>query len=143
MRLNYVKIANEGYKRLGQVLDYVRSSGLEESLLHLVYLRTSQINGCPYCVDLHWNDLVKTGMEHRKLNAVLIWRDTPFFSDRERAALAWAESVTRCLPEKESQPFYDEARTFFSEKELADLTIAIAEMNALNRLGIAFHITPR
>ncbi len=141
-RLNYQKIAAEGFKTILNVGEYVKKSGLEESLLHMVYLRVSQINGCPYCIDLHWKDATKAGVEARKLNGVIIWQDMPFFTDREKVALAWAETTTHLDPQETIGALYDQALEQFSEKELVDLTFAIAQMNALNRVAIAFHAVP-
>ena len=143
MRLNYTKLAPEGFQKMLAVLEHVAKSGLEETLIHMTYLRTSQINGCPFCIDQHWRDATKCGVEARKLNAVMIFRDAPFFTDRERAALEWAEAVTYAHKDQAlMQKAYDIARAAFSEVELANLAYAITEMNALNRLAIAFHVVP-
>lgn len=141
-RLNYKKIAPTGFNALLNVSEYVAHSGLEESLLHLLYLRVSQINGCPYCIDLHFRDAVKAGSDHRKLNALLIWRDMPFFSESERAVLAWAEAVTMVKDQSVMEESFHQLSLHFNEKEVVDLTFAIAQMNAFNRIAIAFHATP-
>lgn len=141
-RLDYAKAAPEGAKLLGQFHSYVARSGLDPALIDLVYLRVSQINGCAYCVDLHWRDAVNKGVEARKLNAVAAWEEMPFFSERERAAFAWAESLTLVAATKAPDAAYDAARAQFDDKELTDLTYAIALMNAYNRLGVGFRKMP-
>ena len=140
MRLNYKKISPEGFMAMSNVLQLVVQSGLEVQLLHMVYLRVSQINECPYCIDLHWRDAVKAGEDPRKLNSLQIWRDSPFFTERERAALEWAEAVTYLDSQETLQGLFEEVAEYFPEKQLVDLTYAIAQMNAFNRLGIAFQV---
>ncbi len=142
MRLDYRQVAPDGYKAFAGVHRYVAQSGLEPALVHLVYLRVSQLNGCAYCVDLHWRDALAEGVSPRKANAVAAWEEVPFFSPRERAAFAWADSLTRLAETKAPDADYERARLHFAEKELADLTYAVALMNALNRLGVGFRRTP-
>ena len=142
MRLNYKKISPEGFMALGNVMQIAAHSGIEMSLLHMVYLRVSQINECPYCVDLHWRDATKEGVDPRKLNALSIWPDAPFFSEKERAALQWAESVTYMEDQDSMEYAFEGLRDFFSEEQVVNLTFAIAQMNAFNRIGIAFHAQP-
>ncbi len=140
-RLDYAAVAPEGYKAFGGVHKYIHKS-LDETLVNLVYLRVSQINGCAYCVDLHTRDAIKAGEDQRRLHNVVTWREAPFFNARERAALAWAESLT-LLPETGApDEDYEAVRKEFSEKEIADLTYAIALMNAFNRLGVGFRKSP-
>jgi AhpD family alkylhydroperoxidase len=134
-RLNYIAAAPEGYRAFGGVHRYIAGCGLEPTLVELVYFRVSQINGCAYCVDLHFHQSVKLGIDPRKLNSLGVWRESPFFSDRERVAFAWAESLTRIAGGEVSDEDFRAAREQFSEKELADLTYAVALMNAFNRLG--------
>ncbi|HEX8921735.1 MAG TPA: carboxymuconolactone decarboxylase family protein [Pyrinomonadaceae bacterium] len=141
-RLRYADLSPEGFKHLRALSDYLTKSEFGESLLNLVYLRVSQINGCPYCVDLHWGDARASGEDMQKLNAVVVWRETPWFSERERAALNWAEVVTRLRDQRVSDEDYEYAKSQFTDKELVDLTLAVAQMNALNRITIAFHQTP-
>ena len=141
-RLDFAKAAPEGARMLAQLHGYVAKSGLDPALIDLVYLRISQINGCAYCVDLHWRDAMKKGVEPRKLNAVAAWEEMPFFSPGERAAFAWAESLTLVAATKAPDAIYEAARAQFSDKELADLTYAIAVMNAYNRLGVGFRKLP-
>ena len=142
MRLNYKKLSPEGFMALGNVMQIVAQSGIEHALLHMVYLRVSQINECPYCIDLHWRDATKEGVDARKLNALTIWRDTPFFSDKERAALQWAESVTYMEDQASMEDSFEEVSEFFSEEQVVNLTFAISQMNAFNRIGIAFNSQP-
>ena len=141
-RLNYASVSPNGYKAFGSVHKYIATSGLEESLINLIYLRVSQINGCAYCVDLHTRDAEKAGESSRRLHNVVTWREAPFFSERERAALAWAESLTLVAETKAPDADYEPLRRHFSEKEIADLTYTIALMNALNRLGVGFRRSP-
>lgn len=141
-RLPYATIAPEGFGHILALSNYLVKSELGEKLLNLVYLRVSQINGCPYCVDLHWRDARKSSEDERRLNALIVWRDTPFFTERERAALAWAEAVTRLRDRHVSDEEFEKAKSQFTDKELVDLTFAISHMNALNRIAIAFHVTP-
>lgn len=141
-RLDYASISPEGYKALGGVHRFIAKCGLEESLINLVYLRVSQINGCAYCVDLHTRDAIKAGESQRRLHNVVTWREAPFFSDRERAALAWAESLTHVAKTGAPDADYELVRRQFSEKEVVDLTYAIGLMNALNRLAIGLRKSP-
>ncbi len=140
MRMNYKKAAPAGFEAMVAVLGEIAKSGLEEALLHMLYLRVSQINGCPYCIDMHWKDAMKCGVDARKLNAVMIFRDAPFFDAREVAALQWGEAVTAAHKDQRlMQEAYDIVAAQFSEAEIANLTYAIVQMNAFNRLAIAFH----
>lgn len=141
-RLRYADLAPEGFKHLRALSDYLAGSEFGESLLNLVYLRVSQINDCPYCVDLHWGDARASGEDPQKLNAVMVWRETPWFNERERAALNWAEAVTRLRDRRVADQDYEYAKSQFTDKELVDLTLAVSQMNALNRITIAFHETP-
>lgn len=142
-RLNYSKIAAAGMRALNGVHSYVGQSGLPTALIDLVYLRVSQINGCAYCIDMHSRDLLKSGVAIEKLVLVPAWRETgSLFSERERAALAWAETVTKVTDTNVSDDDYQVASTHFSEKELVDLTIAIGLINAFNRLSISFRAIP-
>jgi len=142
-RIDYAKASPEGFKAFGGVYVYLRKSGLSEELIDLVYLRVSQINGCAYCIDMHSRDLLKLGVAVDKLVLVPVWRDAGnVFDGRERAALAWAETVTRVAETGIPNTDYDAAAAEFGEKELADLTYAIGLMNAFNRFGIAFRSAP-
>ncbi|TWG78994.1 AhpD family alkylhydroperoxidase [Cupriavidus gilardii J11] len=143
-RLDYNQIAPAGAKALGGVYSYVMQSGLAEDLVCLVYLRISQINNCAYCLDMHTRDLLKMGVKVEKLALVQAWAEAGgLFDERERAALAWAETVTRVAETGVPTEAYEAARTVFNERELVDLTIAISLMNAYNRMAISFRNTPK
>ena len=142
-RLDYTAIAPAGVKALGGVYGYILQSGLAGPLVNLVYLRVSQINGCAYCIDMHSRDLLKGGLDVEKLVLVAAWREAgSLFDVRERAALAWAETVTRVSDTTIPDAEFQAASTVFPEKELVDLTIAIGLMNTYNRLAIGFRIPP-
>ena len=140
-RLNWSEVAPEGAKALYGVHHYVVTrTNLPAELIHLVFLRVSQINGCAHCIDLHARDLRKT-MSVEKITLVPVWDEVPhLFSDMERTALAWAEEVTRVSETHASDEAYAAASAAFEPKELVDLTIAIAAMNAFNRLGAPFRL---
>ena len=142
MRIEYSKVSPEGYRSLLAMYGYLKTSSLPSALLHIVYLRVSQINGCPYCVDLHWQDAIKEQEDPRKLNAVSNWKFMPFFSDVERAALEWAEEMTKLPGQEVSDAVYEMATKHFDDRELVDLSLAISHMNMLNRMAIAFHVVP-
>ena len=142
-RIDYTKASPEGYKAFGAVYATLLKSGLEKQLVDLVYLRISQINGCAYCIDMHSRDLLKSGLAVDKLVLVPVWHDAgAVFTGRERAALAWAETVTRVSETGVPDADYEAAALVFGDKELADLTYAIGLMNAFNRFGITFRVKP-
>jgi AhpD family alkylhydroperoxidase len=142
-RMNYHAASPAGMKALGGAYEYVRRSGLPTRLIDLVYLRVSQINGCAYCIDSHSRDLLKAGMSVEHLVLVTTWPEAGgIFDDTEKAALAWAEVVTRLGDRGVSDSAFEEASGVFNEKQLADLTIAIGLMNAYNRIAISFRTTP-
>jgi AhpD family alkylhydroperoxidase len=142
-RIDYAKAAPEAQKTLGGIHTYLRECGLAPELIDLVYLRVSQINGCAYCIDKHSRDLLKQGMTVDKLVLVPVWHESGnVFTSRERAALAWAESLTRVAETGAPDDVYEATAAEFNDKELADLTVAIGVMNALNRLGIGFRKVP-
>jgi AhpD family alkylhydroperoxidase len=141
--MDYNAAAPAGMKTLGGVYGYVLQSGLPKSLIYLVYLRVSQINGCAYCIDMHSRDLLNDGLAVEKLVLVPAWRESgAMFDTTERAALAWAETVTRVAQTGVPNADYEAAAAVFNEKELADLTIAIGLMNSYNRLAISFRVPP-
>jgi AhpD family alkylhydroperoxidase len=143
-RLDYNKAAPAGIKALGTVYGYVTQSGLSPVLVDLVYLRVSQINNCAFCLDMHTRDLLNKGQSIEKLALVQAWREAgKLFDDRERAALAWAETVTRVAETAVPDEAYEAAHAVFSEKELVDLTIAIGLMNTYNRMAISFRNPPQ
>jgi len=127
------------YKMMLGLEQYARESGLERPLLELVKLRASYINGCAYCIDMHTKDARAAGETEQRLYAVPVWPETPFYTPRERAALAWTEAVTRISRDGVPDDVYNEATAQFTDKELADLTLAIVTINGWNRLAIAFH----
>jgi AhpD family alkylhydroperoxidase len=121
---------------------YLHRSGLERNLLNLISLRASQINGCAYCIDMHWKDLKVAGETDQRLYGLDAWRESPYYTDRERAVLAWTEAVTNIQEGRVSDSIYEELRKFFSEKEVADLTLAACAINSWNRLNIALRTVP-
>src|SRR4051794_38838317 len=137
-RLPFQKVAPDAFRAMLALEEYVRSTGLEPALLHLVKLRASYINGCAHCIDMHTKDARKEGETEQRIYAIPVWRETPFFSPRERAALAWTEAVTRLGAEGVSDEAYEAARAQFEEAELVRLTVAIVSINGWNRLSIAF-----
>ena len=143
-RLDYNQIAPAGVKALGGVYGDIMQCSLPAVLVDLVYLRVSQINNCAYCLDMHTRDLIKKGEKIEKLALVQASAEAGnVFDERERAALAWAETVTRVAQTAVPDEAYQAARAVFNEKELIDLTIAIGLMNAYNRMAISFRNTPQ
>jgi AhpD family alkylhydroperoxidase len=121
---------------------YVRTSGLEQSLIEMVKLRASQINGCAYCVDMHWKDARAIGETEQRLYSLSVWRETPFYTERERAAFAWTEALT-LLPQNDvPDALYEHVRQHFDEKEIVDLTMTIILINGWNRFGVPFRDVP-
>ena len=141
-RLNYPTLAPEPLKLMYAMEKYLGACGLERKLIELVKIRASQINGCAYCLDMHTQDARAEGETERRIYALSTWRETPFYTDRERAALAWTEAVTLVSSGGVSEVLYEEARRHFDEKELADLTWAVAAINAWNRVAISFRSVP-
>jgi AhpD family alkylhydroperoxidase len=141
-RLDFGKASPIAYKALLGLENTVRDSGLEHGLLELVKLRASQINGCGYCVDMHASDARKAGETERRLHAVAVWRETPFFTARERAALAWTEALTRLSQQPELERDYAALKEQFGDKEMVDLTLAVAAINSWNRMAIGFGAQP-
>jgi AhpD family alkylhydroperoxidase len=140
--MDYVKAAPDGYKAMSALESYVRQSGLEHSLLELVKTRASQINGCAFCLDMHTKDARAAGETEQRLYTLPAWEETPFFTDRERAALAWTEAVTRVADTHVPDEVFERVQRHFTEKELADLTLAIVAINGWNRLSVAFRKVP-
>lgn len=137
-RVSYWKIAPEGLGAFRALQTYVDGCGLEHSLMELVKTRVSQLNGCAYCIDMHTKDARIAGETEQRLYALTAWRETPFFNERERAALGWAEALTHIAPERVNSELYDLVRRQFSEKEIIDFTLAIVAINGWNRLAIPF-----
>jgi AhpD family alkylhydroperoxidase len=139
---NYRGLAPDAYRALMQLTKLMHESSIERALVHLVYLRVSQINGCAFCVDRHTYEALEDGEAPQRLHTLTVWRETSFFSPRERAALAWAEAITRLPEAAQAEDLHEETRRQFSDKEFADLTLAIATINALNRVGVGFRGKP-
>ncbi|PSK93265.1 carboxymuconolactone decarboxylase family protein [Taibaiella chishuiensis] len=118
---------------------YIKKSGLDPKLLELVYYRVSQINGCAYCLDMHHQEAVQLGETELRLHTLAAWTECPYFSEAERAALAWAEAVTRA---EAPDAVYEQLKGFYTQQQIADLTLAIANINSWNRINIAFRATP-
>ena len=142
-RIDYNKASPHGYKGFAGLYAYVQNCGLPQDLIHLVYLRVSQINGCAYCIDMHSRDLLKLAISIDKLVLLPVWREAgAMFTARERTALAWAEKLTNVTQAGVPNADYDAAAAEFNDKELSDLTYAVCLMNGFNRLSIAFQKTP-
>ena len=141
-RINYTKVTPEGYRAMSGLERYVRGSGLEPSLLELVKLRASQINGCAYCIDMHWKDARARGESEQRLYGLMAWRESPYYTERERAALAWTEAVTLIAGSHVPDELYEEVRQYFNETELANLTFALVAINGWNRLAISLRTEP-
>ena len=141
-RFDYGKSAPGVYDAMDALDKYLQGCGLEPTLMFLVQLRASQINGCAYCLDMHWKDLRAAGEDEQRLYSLDAWRECPYYTERERAALAWTEAVTLVSNGHVADAVYQEARGHFNEKQLADLTLVAATINAWNRLSIAARLKP-
>jgi AhpD family alkylhydroperoxidase len=141
-RIHYTKVSPGAYHAMLGLEKYVHECGLDAGLVDLIKLRASQINGCAYCIDMHWKDLRAAGETEQRMYSLDAWRECPYYTDRERAALAWTEAVTRVADTHVPDEVYEQVRKVFSEKEIADLTLAVAAINAWNRLAISGRTTP-
>jgi len=141
-RLDFRKASPEGDKAMMGLHRFVRDCGLDHGLLELVKLRASQLNGCAHCIDMHTKELRADGESEQRLYLLNAWRESPFYSERERAALAWAEAVTLLPHQEVPDDVYEAARAQFSEQELVNLTLALVAINGANRLNIAFRTVP-
>ncbi len=141
-RFNFIKAAPGVYAAMRGLEKYLQGCGLEQGLLHLIKLRASQINGCAYCLDMHWKDLQASGEKEQRMYSLDAWRDCPYYTERERAALAWTEAVTLITKDHAPDAVYEEVRAQFSAKEICDLTLAVAAINAWNRLAISSRTVP-
>ena len=141
-RINYGKVAPAAMKAMRGLEEYVASSGLEKSLYELVKTRASQINGCAYCLDMHTKDARKAGETEQRLYALSAWRETPFYTERERAALEWTEALTLISDTDVPDALYENVRKQFSESEMVALSMAIIAINGWNRLAISFRTVP-
>jgi AhpD family alkylhydroperoxidase len=141
-RLNPFKVSPKGYQAMAALESFVTSCGLERPLLELVKMRASQINGCAYCLDMHSKDARALGETEQRLYLLNAWRESPFYTERERAALEWTEAITLIAGIDVPDDQYERVAKQFSEEELVNLTLAIATINSWNRLSIAFQIVP-
>ena len=135
-------VAPEAYKAMVGLETYMAKSSIEKPLQHLIKLRISQMNGCAYCIDMHWKDLRALGESEQRLYGLDAWRESPYYTDRERAAFEWAESLTRIADTHAPDSAYDTVRSQFSEKEIVDLTLGIVAINGWNRIAIAARTEP-
>lgn len=141
-RIDYLKSARGAYHAMLGIEHYLQQCGLEESLQHLIKLRVSQLNGCAYCIDMHWKDLRAIGESEQRLYGLDAWEESPYYTDRERAAFAWAEAVTNIQDGHVPDAVFEHVKNLFNEKELADLTLAVTAINSWNRLSIAARTVP-
>ncbi len=141
-RIDTRKIAPQAIQSMLGIEKYLNEAGLEPSLRLLIQLRASQINGCAYCLDMHWKDAKALGESDQRLYMLDAWRESDFYTERERAALAWTEAVTNISSSHAPDEVFEDVRKQFSEKEIADLTLAIATINSWNRLNIALRTVP-
>jgi AhpD family alkylhydroperoxidase len=141
-RIDYAKVAGGVLNAMRELEKYLHGCGMDESLLHLIKLRVSQINGCAYCIDMHWKDLRALGESEQRLYGLDAWEESPYYTDRERAALAWAEAVTNIKDGHVPDAVHEATIKHFGEKELADLTLAVGAINSWNRLLIAGRTLP-
>ena len=141
-RLNYQKVAPQALKGMMELEKYVHNSGLERSLYELVKTRASQINGCAYCIDMHTKDARAEGETEQRLYGLSAWREAPFYTERERAALSWTEALTKISENDVSDSLYEATRKYFNEEEIVTLTMAIVAINGWNRLAISFRTLP-
>lgn len=138
-RLNYSSASPQAFQALLHTETQVQRSGLEISLIELVKMRASQINGCAYCLDMHSKDARALGETEQRLHLLCAWREAPCYSPRERAALAWTEAITQIAQQGVSDALYAQLREHFDDKALVDLTLAVIAINGWNRMAIAFH----
>jgi AhpD family alkylhydroperoxidase len=141
-RIDHMKEGRGVYEAMLGLEKYLQQCGLEEGLLDLIKLRASQINGCAYCIDMHWKDLRARGEDEQRLYGLDAWEESPYYTERERAALAWTEAVTNIRETHAPDGVHKQVAKQFTEKELADLTLAIATINSWNRLNIAARTVP-
>ncbi|MDC3955530.1 carboxymuconolactone decarboxylase family protein [Polyangium jinanense] len=139
-RIAYQDVAPKAFRALLALAQHVRTSGLDHKLVELVNLRVSQMNGCAFCIDMHTKELRAAGETEQRLYLLSAYREAPFYSDRERAALAWAEAVTELGKDGVSDAVYEEARRHFGEAELVELTVAVIHINAWNRMNVPFRM---
>jgi AhpD family alkylhydroperoxidase len=136
MRIDYVKVFPAAFSAMAGLEAAVRTSTLEPELMELVKLRSSQLNGCGYCVDMHTKDATRIGIDPQRLHLVVAWQEAPYYSERERAALAWCEALTMVAASEVPDDLYDELRRHFDEEEVVALTLAVVAINGWNRLAV-------
>jgi AhpD family alkylhydroperoxidase len=141
-RLDYAKASPEGLQAMFRLEHAVRASGLDPKMLELIKTRASQLNGCAYCIDMHTKDARAAGETEQRLYALSAWREAPFYTDRERAALAWTEALTNIQQGHAPDDVYEEVAQHFNEAELMNLTLAITTINTWNRISIGFRVVP-
>ena len=141
-RINLATVRPGALKAMLGLSAYLRRSGFDAKLVDLINLRVSQINGCAYCIDMHWKDLRAAGETEQRLYGLDAWRESPYYTERERAALAWAEAVTRVTDGQVPDEVFEQAHQHFKDEELADLTLGVVAINGWNRLNIACRNTP-
>ena len=141
-RIDVLTASPGALKAMLHLSGYVDRTGFEKKLLDLMYLRVSQINGCAYCIDMHWKDLRAAGETEQRLYGLDAWQESPYYTERERAVLAWAEAVTLVAETHVPDEVFDEARRHFNDEELANLTLAVVAINGWNRLNVAYRTTP-
>jgi AhpD family alkylhydroperoxidase len=141
-RIDYTKVGGGALRAMLGLEKYLADSSIEKALRELVKVRASQINGCAYCIDMHWKDARAGGETEQRLYGLSAWREAPYYTERERAALAWAEELTLIAEHHVQDELYAHVREQFSEQELVDLTLAVAAINAWNRIAISFRSEP-
>ncbi|MBE0543085.1 MAG: carboxymuconolactone decarboxylase family protein [Verrucomicrobia bacterium] len=141
-RLEYTQVAPDAFKAMRAFEDYVRGCGLNPTLLELIKIRASQINGCAYCLDMHTKDARAQGESEQRIYALNAWRETPFFTEQERAALAWTEAVTQVAKSQVPDEVYELMHRHFLEKDIVNLTAAVVAINGWNRFAISFRSVP-
>jgi AhpD family alkylhydroperoxidase len=141
-RIDHTKVAPGALRAMYGLEKYLAESGVEKPLRELIKVRASQINGCAYCIDMHWKDARAAGESEQRLYGLAAWREAPYYSERERAALAWTEELTLIAEHHVSDELYEQTRRHFTEQELVDLTLAVVTINAWNRISISFRSEP-
>ena len=140
--IDFTKAAPGALRAMYGLEKYLAESAIEPSLRHLIKLRASQINGCAYCIDMHSKDARAAGEKEQRLYGLVAWRETPYYTERERAAFAWTEALTSIADNHVPDELYEQTRREFSEQELVDLTLAVTTINAWNRIAISFRAEP-
>ncbi|MCZ7610558.1 MAG: carboxymuconolactone decarboxylase family protein [Ignavibacterium sp.] len=139
MRIDWYKTSPEGYHAMLELEKTVHKSGLDPKLLELLKIRASQINGCAHCLEMHTKDAIAIGESEQRLFVLAAWRETPFYSEKEKAALAWCESLTELSSKGAPENLYKDLQKHFTDREITELTIAIVAINGWNRLAVSFH----